>query len=158
MFVGLIMMVVGGNIQKIAGFVANQNLMRFGSLHRHRQMENPGSHALTGCPHSNHRWTTTTSTLNMGFMDAFKNEDLGKAVNPGLKGGPKSNDTVTINGKPAKAVIGQKLSVVAAAARAPIKYDCRNGDCGTCIVTGNGRKVKACQAVVGTGRTTIETR
>ena len=62
-----------------------------------------------------------TSTLH-GWMDAFKNdESLGKPQNAGLTNGPKYNENVTINGKPVKAVVGQKVSDVAAAARAKIK-------------------------------------
>jgi aerobic-type carbon monoxide dehydrogenase small subunit (CoxS/CutS family) len=67
------------------------------------------------------------------------------------------NDNVTINGKPVKAIVGQKVSVVANAARVKIKYDCRNGDCGTCMITMNGKKVKACQQVIPSGKCAINT-
>jgi aerobic-type carbon monoxide dehydrogenase small subunit (CoxS/CutS family) len=62
---------------------------------------------------------------------------------------------VTINGKPAKAIVGQKVSVVAAGARVKISYDCRSGDCGTCTVKMNGRKVKACQMNIPKVRNTM---
>ena len=62
------------------------------------------------------------NTSLQGFMDAFKNdESLGKPKNAGLTGGPTYNENVTINGKTVKAVVGQKVSDVAAAARAKIK-------------------------------------
>ncbi len=67
------------------------------------------------------------------------------------------NDNVTINGKSVKAIVGQKVSVVANAARVKIKYDCRNGDCGTCMITMNGKKVKACQQVIPSGKCAIST-
>lgn len=93
---------------------------------------------------------------NLG--DAFKNdESLGKKENAGLKNGPKYNEDVTINGKSVKAVVGQKVSVVAAAARVKIAYNCKQGDCGTCMITMNGRKVKACQMSIPAGKCAINT-
>lgn len=63
----------------------------------------------------------------------------------------------TINGKPVKAVAGQKVSQVAAAARVKITYSCKKGDCGTCEVMQNGRIVKACQAKINSGKCDIRT-
>lgn len=71
--------------------------------------------------------------------------------------GPKNNDNVSINGKPVKAVVGQKVSVVAASARVKIDYNCKNGDCGTCTVKINGRNSKACQATIPSGKCNIVT-
>mmetsp|Transcript_42917 Transcript_42917/g.63669 ORF Transcript_42917/g.63669 Transcript_42917/m.63669 type:complete len:138 (-) Transcript_42917:92-505(-) len=102
--------------------------------------------------------TNTALDLFGKLGDAFKNDDsLGKAENAGLSGGPKYNEAVTINGKPAKAVVGQSVKVVANAARVKISYDCQQGDCGTCMIKMNGRKVKACQMSIGTGKVAIET-
>jgi aerobic-type carbon monoxide dehydrogenase small subunit (CoxS/CutS family) len=56
-----------------------------------------------------------------------------------------------------KAVVGQKVSVVAAAARVKIAYNCKQGDCGTCMITMNGRKVKACQMSIPAGKCAINT-
>ena len=67
------------------------------------------------------------------------------------------NENVLINGKPVKAVVGQKVSVVAASARAKISYNCKQGDCGTCMININGRKVKACQQIIPAGNCRIET-
>lgn len=80
----------------------------------------------------------------MGWLDAFKNdESLGKAPNAGLTNGPNINDNVTVNGiKVQGAVVGQKLTVVAGRARVRIPVNCQKGDCGTCMVKFNGRKVK----------------
>ena len=55
------------------------------------------------------------------------------------------------------AVVGQKIKVVAAAARVEIPYNCNNGDCGTCTVLVNGRKAKACQMTVPKGKCDIQT-
>ena len=89
----------------------------------------------------------STTSLNMfgKLGDAFKNDDsLGKAQNAGLKNGPRTNENVTFNGKQiTNAVVGQKVSVVAAQARVKIAYNCQQGDCGTCMIKMNGRKVKA---------------
>jgi ferredoxin len=93
--------------------------------------------------------TVTATSLHMfgGLKDAFKNDDsLGTRPNEGLKGGPNYNEAVTVNGTPVKgAVVGQKLTVVASKVRVKIPVNCQKGDCGTCMVTLNGRKVKGAQ-------------
>jgi len=91
--------------------------------------------------------STTSTHLNgmfQGLGDAFKSDEkLGKPQNAGLKNGPQYNDNVTVNGKPVQgAVVGQKLTVVAAKNRVKIPVNCQQGDCGTCMVKFNGRKVK----------------
>mmetsp|Transcript_15589 Transcript_15589/g.24241 ORF Transcript_15589/g.24241 Transcript_15589/m.24241 type:complete len:129 (-) Transcript_15589:261-647(-) len=114
--------------------------------------------AAFGVVPSTTRINAVSTTKLGGWMDAFKNdESLGKPQNAGLTNGPRTNDNVTVNGKPVKAVVGQKVAVVAATARAKISYDCRNGDCGTCMVNINGRKVKACQQVIPPGKCAINT-
>jgi len=55
------------------------------------------------------------------------------------------------------AVVGQKLTVVAGRARVKIPVNCQKGDCGTCMVNFNGRKVKACQTMLPAGKTNIQT-
>ena len=92
-------------------------------------------------------------------MDAFKNdESLGKPENAGLKNGPNYNEQVTVNGiKVPNAVVGQKLTVVASRVRVKIPVNCQKGDCGTCMVNLNGRKVKACQATLPSGKASITT-
>ena len=94
-----------------------------------------------------------------GWMDAFKNdESLGKPENAGLKNGPNYNEQVTVNGiKVPNAVVGQKLTVVASRVRVKIPVNCQKGDCGTCMVNLNGRKVKACQATLPSGKASIAT-
>ena len=71
--------------------------------------------------------------------------------------GPKKNENVSINGKNVNAVVGQKVSVVAAQARVKISYNCKAGDCGTCNIKMNGRTVKACQQVIPAGKCNIQT-
>jgi ferredoxin len=102
--------------------------------------------------------TTDTRLYNI-FSNAFKNdESLGKPQNAGLSKGPNYNDNVTVNGRSVQgAVVGQKLTVVAARARVKIPVNCQQGDCGTCMVKFNGRKVKACQTTLPAGKATIET-
>lgn len=66
------------------------------------------------------------------FGNAFQNDDsLGKPKNAGLTNGPKVSE-VTVNGKPVKAVAGQKVSQVLAGARVKMTYSCQKGNCGTC--------------------------
>mmetsp|Transcript_5027 Transcript_5027/g.7423 ORF Transcript_5027/g.7423 Transcript_5027/m.7423 type:complete len:137 (+) Transcript_5027:116-526(+) len=117
------------------------------------------SNAFTVLPSTNAQRSVTS--LN-GFGDAFKNafasdDSLGKAQNAGLSGGPKTNDNVSINGKKVNAIVGQKVSVVAASARVKISYNCNKGDCGTCNVKINGRVQKACQQIVPAGKCNIQT-
>lgn len=101
---------------------------------------------------------TATTSLN-GWQDAFKNDDsLGKAKDAGLSNGPTYNEQVTVNGKAVKGcVVGQKLTVVAGKARVKIPVNCQKGDCGTCMVNFNGKQVKACQAVLPSGKSAIKT-
>lgn len=101
----------------------------------------------------------TSLQLFGGLADAFKNdENLSKPKNAGLSNGPKYNEQVTVNGKPVQgAVVGQKLTVVAGRARVKIPVNCQQGDCGTCMVKFNGKKVKACQATLPAGKATIQT-
>jgi ferredoxin len=79
-----------------------------------------------------------------GLSDAFKNDEtLGARQNEGLKNGPNYNNAVTVNGKAVQgAVVGQKLTLVASKVRVKIPVNCQKGDCGTCVVNLNGRKVK----------------
>jgi len=106
--------------------------------------------------------SATTTSLN-GFGDAFKgafsNDDsLGARKNEGLAGGPDYNENVTMNGKAVPGVVvGQKLTIVGGRARVKIPVNCQAGDCGTCMVKLNGRKVKACQAQVPKGKCNIQT-
>jgi ferredoxin len=99
----------------------------------------------------------------MGFGDAFKsafsNDDsLGNVQNAGLKNGPQINSDVSVNGKMVpQAVVGQKVVAVANKVRVKIPVNCQKGDCGTCVVSVNGRKVKACQTSIGAGKTKIVT-
>ena len=91
------------------------------------------------------------------FDKAFANEDMGAKKSAGLTNGPSAASEVSVNGKPCKAVVGQRISVVARAARADVEYNCNRGECGTCMVRVNGRNVLACQAVVPKGKCKIQT-
>eukprot|EP00578_Thalassiosira_sp_NH16_P017944 CAMPEP_0181104862 /NCGR_PEP_ID=MMETSP1071-20121207/15660_1 /TAXON_ID=35127 /ORGANISM="Thalassiosira sp., Strain NH16" /LENGTH=145 /DNA_ID=CAMNT_0023188101 /DNA_START=78 /DNA_END=515 /DNA_ORIENTATION=- len=118
--------------------------------------------AFTTTTHNAHssRITTTTTTTTTQleiFGNAFANDDsLGKRDNPGLKKGPNVNE-ITVNGKPVKAVAGQKVSQVLAAARVKMTYSCRKGNCGTCEMLMNGRVEKACNAKIPKGKCAINT-
>jgi ferredoxin len=101
----------------------------------------------------------STTTRLYGWADAFKNDEtLGKPQNAGLKNGPNYNTQVTVNNMAVKdAVVGQKLTVVASRVRVKIPVNCQKGDCGTCMVSLNGRKVKACQTTLPSGKASIKT-
>ena len=105
------------------------------------------------------RVDTSLNIFGDALKGAFSNdESLGKRKNEGLSGGPNYNENVSVNGKAVQgAVVGQKLTVVAGRARVKIPVNCQKGDCGTCMVKMNGRKVKACQTSLGSGKCNIQT-
>jgi ferredoxin len=116
------------------------------------------SEAFTVGSASSARASTSLNIFGNALKNAFGNdEDLGKVQNAGLSNGPQQNDKVTLNGKQVKAVVGQKVSVIAAQNRVKISYNCKAGDCGTCIVNINGRKQKACQMTIPNGKCNINT-
>lgn len=88
-----------------------------------------------------------------GFFDnlkgAFANEKYDNKPNAGLKNGPEMmNVTFMPSYAEIQAVPGQPIKDVAQKAKAKIKYSCKKGECGTCEVSCNGNRVKACQAVI----------
>jgi ferredoxin len=100
----------------------------------------------------------TSLNLFDGLKGAFSNEEMGAKKNEGLANGPNYNENVTVNGKKVQgAVVGQKLTVVAGRARVKIPVNCQKGDCGTCVVNMNGKKVKACQMTLPSGKCNIDT-
>mmetsp|Transcript_5893 Transcript_5893/g.10558 ORF Transcript_5893/g.10558 Transcript_5893/m.10558 type:complete len:135 (-) Transcript_5893:233-637(-) len=109
-------------------------------------------------PLTNDRNLSVPSPTQLDFFGkAFANDDsLGKRKNEGLKKGPDVSET-TINGKPIKAVAGQKLKQVMNAARVKMTYSCNEGNCGTCELLMNGRMEKACIAKIPRGKCTIQT-
>uniref|UniRef100_A0A7S1CYE3 2Fe-2S ferredoxin-type domain-containing protein n=1 Tax=Cyclophora tenuis TaxID=216820 RepID=A0A7S1CYE3_CYCTE len=114
-------------------------------------------------PHTKSSTRSDVVALHL-FGDALKgafanDPTLGKKnkESAGLKGGGPKYDQVTLNGKPIKAVAGQKVSQVAAAARVKITYSCKKGDCGTCEILMNGRMTKACQAKIPAGKCDMQT-
>ena len=68
-----------------------------------------------------------------------------------------TTNSPTINGKPVKAKVGEKVSAVANRAKVKITYSCRKGDCGTCELMMNGMIVKACQAKITAGKCDMKT-
>jgi ferredoxin len=110
-------------------------------------------------PQPAHRYDTSLNLFGDALKGAFSNDDnLGKRKNEGLAGGPNYNEAVTVNGKAVPgSVVGQKLTVVAGRARVKIPVNCQQGDCGTCEVMMNGRKVKACQTLLPKGKCAINT-
>lgn len=68
-----------------------------------------------------------------------------------VQGPPTVSITFMPAGKQVTAVAGQSLKDVAQAARIPIKYNCKKGECGTCEVVLNGKKVRTCVGIVPRG-------
>ena len=101
----------------------------------------------------------STTSIDNWLKDAFSNdESLGAAKNAGLSNGPKYNDQVSVNGKSVpNVVVDQKISQVCNAARVKVPYNCQNGECGTCTVKMNGKKVRACVSKVPAGKCAIQT-
>ena len=103
---------------------------------------------------------TSTTSINNWLKDAFSNDEslIGTAKNAGLSNGPKYNDQVSVNGKSIpNVVVDQKISQVCNAARVKVPYNCQNGECGTCTVKMNGKKVRACVSKVPAGKCAIQT-
>lgn len=91
--------------------------------------------------------------LRMGFMDglnkAFANdEQLPPAKNAGISGKGPAMIKLDICGRKIEAVKGQKLKDVIRASRAPIKFDCEKGDCGSCESFVDGKKMRVCRVSV----------
>lgn len=82
----------------------------------------------------------------MLFGKAFANDpNVQKGgASAGLSKKPDAVEVSFSNGRTVSAIPGQKLSDVARAAGARIRYDCKNGECGTCTVKLNGRNVRTC--------------
>ncbi|KAJ8598209.1 hypothetical protein CTAYLR_005542 [Chrysophaeum taylorii] len=89
--------------------------------------------------------------VDMGFMDGFKkafeNEQFDAKPSAGLSG-TKAPIEVVICGKKSQGLPGQRMKDLVRSARAPIKFNCENGECGTCECLVNGRKVRVCMAKV----------
>jgi ferredoxin len=93
------------------------------------------------------RSPSSTSLKGMGdmFKKAFANEPMAPPVNAGLSREPTPVTVQFVGGKTVQALPGQRLSLIAKSAGAKIAYNCREGDCGTCAVKINGKKVNTCQ-------------
>ena len=83
-------------------------------------------------------------TPRRGFFDnAFKNESFDNKPKGG--GAPaKKTVPVTIGSRTVQALPNQRLKDVVRAARAPIKFNCENGQCGTCENRVDGRLARIC--------------
>lgn len=107
-----------------------------------------------------HQQASSTTSMNNWLKDAFSNDEslIGTAKSAGLSNGPKYNDQVSVNGKSIpNVVVDQKISQVCNAARVKVPYNCQNGECGTCTVKMNGKKVRACVSKVPAGKCAIQT-
>jgi len=88
------------------------------------------------------------------FKKAFENEAMAPPTNAGLSREPTPVTVEFIGGKTVQALPGQRLALVAKSAGAKIRYNCREGDCDTCAIKVNGKKVNTCQASLPTTPTT----
>mmetsp|Transcript_21452 Transcript_21452/g.64154 ORF Transcript_21452/g.64154 Transcript_21452/m.64154 type:complete len:135 (+) Transcript_21452:215-619(+) len=91
-----------------------------------------------------------SSALRMGFFDglagAFANQEFDEAPKGGVT--KKPTVEVVVMGKKAIALPGQRLKDVVRAARAPVRFNCEDGKCGTCESKVNGRLTRVCVAKV----------
>merc|ERR1711871_1902864 len=98
--------------------------------------------------------TARPSSISMGWLDAaFANEDLGPQGPAGLS---KAVEEVTVtfkqNGKTVKSYPGESMKIVAKRAGVKVLYDCSKGDCGSCEMKFNNRKIRTCVAKVPKGK------
>ena len=72
--------------------------------------------------------------------------DLELEAGPAKAGGAPAKKTVpvTIGSRTVQALPNQRLKDVVRAARAPIKFNCENGQCGTCENRVDGRLARIC--------------
>ena len=92
------------------------------------------------------------------LKNAFANEEYDKPdrTASGLTGGKKEAIEIKICGKKVKAIPGQRMQDIVRSARAPIKFDCEKGDCGSCESLVNGRKMRICKFKVPSKPCTVE--
>ena len=105
------------------------------------------------------RCRSPRTTVHMGFMDglnkAFANEVIDTPPKGGLSKAAAKGIPVDICGAKIQAIKGQKLKDLVRASRAPIRFNCERGDCGSCVSMVNGKKVPVCRMSV-TGPTTVK--
>jgi len=88
----------------------------------------------------------------MGFMDILNkamasDPNLPPPVNPGLSNTPDKVEVKFLpSGTKVNAYLGQNIGMIAKAAKVEIRYSCKKGECGTCMVNFDGSLVKACQS------------
>ena len=89
-------------------------------------------------------------TPREGFFDnAFKNESFDNKPNAGSGlSTQKKTVPVKIGSRTVQAMPGQRMKDVVRAARAPIKFNCEDGQCGTCESKVDGRVTRVCVAKI----------
>ncbi len=89
-------------------------------------------------------------TPRKGFFDnAFKNESFDNKPNAGSGlSTQKKTVPVKIGSRTVQAMPGQRMKDVVRAARAPIKFNCEDGQCGTCESKVDGRITRVCVAKI----------
>jgi succinate dehydrogenase/fumarate reductase-like Fe-S protein len=89
-------------------------------------------------------------TPRQGFFDnAFKNESFDTPAKGGAKAAPKKKTVpVKIGNRTVEALPNQRLKDVVRAARAPIRFNCENGKCGTCESRVDGKLTRICTMAV----------
>ena len=95
-------------------------------------------------------------TIHRGFFDnAFKNEKFDEKPAGYGSGGASAKKTVevTVMGQKRQAMAGMRLKDVVRGS--PIKFNCENGQCGTCESKVNGRVTRVCVAKVPPGGCTV---
>ena len=92
----------------------------------------------------------TPLTPRKGFFDnAFKNESFDNKPNAGSGlSTQKKTVPVKIGSRTVQAMPGQRMKDVVRAARAPIKFNCEDGQCGTCESKVDGRITRVCVAKI----------
>ena len=92
--------------------------------------------------------TAAPDTL-VDSTQAFKNESFDKKPNAGSGlSTQKKTVAVKIGSRTVQALPGQRMKDVVRAARAPIKFNCEDGQCGTCESKVDGRVTRVCVAKI----------
>ena len=91
--------------------------------------------------------TAAPDTL-VDSTQAFKNESFDKTPPKGGLSTQKKTVAVKIGSRTVQALPGQRMKDVVRAARAPIKFNCEDGQCGTCESKVDGRVTRVCVAKI----------
>ncbi len=104
--------------------------------------------------HSQHIRQSLTQRKGF-FDDAFRNESFDTKPDGSGLSTQKKSVPIKIGSKTLMAIPGQRMKDILIAAKAPIKFNCENGQCGICESKVDGRITRVCVAKIPSRGCTI---